>query len=273
MNYRGKTWVFKGEGCEAAFFKTFRRRHFKGYTFIAHNARGFDSYLLLNHLVKEGITPDIIAQGGKILCFTDSAFRQNYIDSLSFLPMKLSSLPKAMGFSEKKKGYFPHFWNTLEHQNYVGPYPEPKFYGADSMMPKDREDFFKWYATVSGKVFNFNKEMFEYCMNDVDILRQGCIAFRNEILQSTKVDPFKCITIMFADIYNVSHFSFLSDEVALAQWRYKDDRMIKPGNANVFIGIFTTAYARLELYNLMDQLKERCLYTDTDSVIFKSKRR
>ncbi|KAK3550214.1 hypothetical protein QTP86_021240 [Hemibagrus guttatus] len=63
--------------------------------------------------------------------------RQNYIDSLSFLTMKLSSLPKAMGFSEKKKGYFPHFWNILEHQNYIDPYPEPKFYGMDSMMPKD----------------------------------------------------------------------------------------------------------------------------------------
>ncbi|KAK3521298.1 hypothetical protein QTP70_003145 [Hemibagrus guttatus] len=68
----------------------------------------------------------------------DQLSEENYIDSLSFLTMKLSSLPKAMGFSEKKKGYFPHFWNILEHQNYIDPYPEPKFYGMDSMMPKDR---------------------------------------------------------------------------------------------------------------------------------------
>ncbi|XP_058269288.1 uncharacterized protein LOC131367797 isoform X1 [Hemibagrus wyckioides] len=142
MNCRGMSWAFEGEGCVAAFFKAFRRKKYRGYTFIAHNPRGFDSYILLNHLVKEGIAPDIIAQGGKILCFSDTDFRQRYIDSLSFSPMKLSNLPKAMGFSEKKKGYFPHFWNTKEHQDYIGPYPEPELYGVDSMMPKDREDFF-----------------------------------------------------------------------------------------------------------------------------------
>ncbi|XP_053536862.1 uncharacterized protein mcf2lb isoform X1 [Ictalurus punctatus] len=195
IDFKGEEWVAEGDDCVSAFFKKFRCNAYHGYKFIAHNARGFDSYLLLNHLVKEGITPEIIAQGGKILCFIDTAFRQSYIDSLSFLPMKLSSIPKAMGFSESKKGYFPHFWNTVEHQDYVGPYPDPKFYGVDGMMPKDREEFFKWYRTVSDKVFDFKKEMAEYCVNDVEILRKGCIAFRQEILDSTKVDPFKCITI------------------------------------------------------------------------------
>ncbi|XP_058252352.1 uncharacterized protein LOC131357401 [Hemibagrus wyckioides] len=192
MNCCGMSWVFEGEECVAAFFRTFPHKKYRGYTFTAQNARGFDSYLLLNHLVKEGIAPEIITQGGKILCFSDTDFRQKYIDSLSFLPMKLSNLPKAMGFSENKKGYFPHFWNTLEHRDYIGPYPETEFYGVDSMMPKD---FFMWYVTVTDKVFNLKKEMHEYCMNDVDILRQGCLAFRNEILKSTEVDPFKCITI------------------------------------------------------------------------------
>ncbi|XP_060731092.1 uncharacterized protein LOC132848976 [Tachysurus vachellii] len=84
-------------------------------------------------------------------------------------------------------------------------------------------------------------------------------------------DPAEFLNFIFSGVYNVSHFSFLSDEVALVQWRYMKNSMIILGNANVFIGIFTTAYARLELYNLMDRLNRRCLYTDTDSVIFKSK--
>ena len=40
---------------------------------------------------------------------------------------------------------------------------------------------------------------------------------------------------------------------------------------NIFIGIFTTAWARLELYNLMDLVGENALYVDTDSCIYVSK--
>ena len=45
------------------------------------------------------------------------------IDSLYVLPMTLSALPKAFVINESKKGWFPHYFNTRENQNYVGPYP------------------------------------------------------------------------------------------------------------------------------------------------------
>ena len=37
---------------------------------------------------------------------------------------------------------------------------------------------------------------------------------------------------------------------------------------NIVIAAFTTAYARLKLYDLLDLLQERVLYYDTDSVIY-----
>ncbi len=37
---------------------------------------------------------------------------------------------------------------------------------------------------------------------------------------------------------------------------------------NLFIGIFTTVWARLELYNLTDLLGERVLYVDTDNCVY-----
>ena len=40
---------------------------------------------------------------------------------------------------------------------------------------------------------------------------------------------------------------------------------------NIFIPLFTTALARPKLYEALDVLKERVLYYDTDSVIYKSK--
>jgi hypothetical protein len=40
---------------------------------------------------------------------------------------------------------------------------------------------------------------------------------------------------------------------------------------NVVVAAFTTAYARLKLYDVLDMLQERVLYYDTDSVIFVSR--
>ena len=40
---------------------------------------------------------------------------------------------------------------------------------------------------------------------------------------------------------------------------------------NIFIALFTTAIARLKLYEALDQLQERVLYYDTDSVIYITK--
>ena len=44
--------------------------------------------------------------------------------------MSLKSLPKSFELT-CKKGYYPHFFNTANNLDYVGPYPEPKYYGVD----------------------------------------------------------------------------------------------------------------------------------------------
>jgi hypothetical protein len=40
------------------------------------------------------------------------------IDSINFIPINLSKMPKTFGLSELKKEYFPHFFNTPANQNY-----------------------------------------------------------------------------------------------------------------------------------------------------------
>ena len=60
------------------------------------------------------------------------------------------------------------------------------------MSEKDRNEFFKWYNTKveSGAVFDFRREMEEYCRSDVDILRRGCACFRGELKNVSGLDPF-----------------------------------------------------------------------------------
>ena len=42
----------------------------------------------------------------------------------------------------------------------------------------------------SGYVFELKKELKEYCISDVDILRKGCLKFRDQFLETENIDPF-----------------------------------------------------------------------------------
>ena len=84
-------------------------------------------------------------------------------------------------------------------------------------------------------------------------------------------DPEQFAQYIFGDAYDITHFSFISEDVALIQWRHADGYGGQTRDINVFLGAFTTAHARLELYDLMDKLGDRLLYSDTDSVVFVSK--
>ena len=72
-------------------------------------------------------------------------FNLTFEDSLNFLPMNLAKIPHAFRLQELYKGYFPHLFNTKANQNYVGPYPELKYYGYDFMSTGEREKFAEWH--------------------------------------------------------------------------------------------------------------------------------
>jgi hypothetical protein len=135
------------------------------------------------------------------------------IDSVNFLPMKLSALPSSLGLGEAvKKGDFPHFFNTLANQTYVGPYPDPCYYGVDFMSAVEREKFLAWHAEQEGKVFDFRQEMLDYCRQDVNILRQACLKFRHLLLQCTGVDPLKEATTIAGACMKVYRSTFLEED-------------------------------------------------------------
>ena len=91
----------------------------------------YDSHFVLDFVHRQAIKPSVITTGHKILRL--EAEGVTFIDSLNFFPMALSKLPEAFGLEELTKGFFPHLWNTLENQNYVGAIPDASFYGPDQM--------------------------------------------------------------------------------------------------------------------------------------------
>ena len=191
--------TFQGDGCQHQFGSWLFQPCHAGYCVVAHNMKGYDGYFLLDHLIKNGIKHRIIFNGSKIMSVTvQNRLSMRVIDSLNFLPMKLAKLPEAFGLTTEK-GDFPHFFNTKTNQTYVGPYPDPEFYGIDYMSANDRASFLQWYKEQEGKVFDFQAEILKYCRADVQILRQACLKFRQLLLTATTtqcgVDPFTYLTI------------------------------------------------------------------------------
>ena len=179
------------------FCKCFLNDKFKGYTFIAHNSKGYDSHFVLKWLIDQGIKPYCIYNGAKIMFMEIPKLSIRFIDSLNFLQMPLKSFPKTFGMNELKKGYFPHYFNKECNKDYVGAIPSKKHYGYNQMKPDERTKFLKWYEERVNEnyVFDFKKEILEYCRSDVDILRRGIMKLREDFIQLENIDPLRYITI------------------------------------------------------------------------------
>jgi hypothetical protein len=103
-------------------------------TIVAHNARSFDAVFALQEMIARRITPELILQGAKIICM--KAGNWKFIDSLMFLPMPLSAMPKSFDLHELKKGYWPFLANRPEYYDYEGPMLDRELYCASVMKVK-----------------------------------------------------------------------------------------------------------------------------------------
>ena len=191
--------VFKGEDTNQKFCSWLFHKQHKSFVIIAHNLKSYDGFFLQEYLIQNGIKHRSIFDGSKIMLMTIyNGLGMRAIDSLSFLPMKLAKFSACFGLTTVK-GAFPHFFNTMQNFNYVGPYPEATMYGVDSMSTTDRAQFLEWYKTVKHDTFDFQKEILHYCRTDVNLRRKGCLMFRQIIMESTDgVDPLKYTTLASA---------------------------------------------------------------------------
>lgn len=211
---------------------------------LAHNMKGYDGVFILRYLVENGTPPrNIVYNGSKIMCMNiGRGLNMRFIDSLNFFQMPLSRLPKTFGLTELKKGYFPHFFNRPENQSYIGPYPPPGAYGADQMPVSERRDFLQWHDRLSEQVFDFAREMEEYCRSDVTILKQACLKFKDLIGQATEgtVDPFDYATVasMCMAIFRTCH---LKEDLSVRLGRATELLLPQENGQVLYEGVWYTA--------------------------------
>ncbi|XP_070171517.1 uncharacterized protein [Polyergus mexicanus] len=193
-------------------FATRTTKYFKQIICIAHNAKAFDAQFILKYIVenRNNLEPKLILNGTKIVVLTVG--HTKFIDSVNYMPMRLSELPKAFGLQDTSdKGIFPHLFNTVENQSYVGPLPDAHYYSPETMKSEERERFLVWHADMRQKntVFDFQREIIRYCRTDVDILRQACMAFRKIFIVRGNVCPFEECTTIASTCMTVFRKNFL----------------------------------------------------------------
>ena len=192
---------FPGEYCTRDFLEwldTLTLNDTRQVNVLAHNFQGYDGYFVVHQYHSDNRIVEQLRNGCKLLEVKHDRIR--FIDSLSFFQMPLSAFPKTFGLTELKKGYFPHKFNIPEHQTYVGIVPALDYYMPETMSAEGKQALEKWHQEQREKevVFDFQKELVEYCESDVRLLKQGCLTFKRLFEAQAGFNPFDHITIASA---------------------------------------------------------------------------
>lgn len=169
----------------------------KGYTLIAHNGGRYDFQFVKQGLLKYGMCSSDLVRGNGYMCITINKPRIRFVDSIKFIPMGLRKFPKMFGIESVSKGFFPYRFFTTDRLDYVGPLPDLSYFEIDKMDEETRTCFNTWYHSYDGVQVNLYRLCMDYCIDDVKLLKAGCLIFRKEYLDITQnsIDPFKQVTI------------------------------------------------------------------------------
>ena len=97
----------------------------------------------------------------------------------------------------------------------------------------------------------------------------GKFAQRSNLIKTELVtEPKELFDLLYSSEFEVTDARLVNDETVEVHYRNVGEFEEQNNKVNIVIAAFTTAYARLKLYDLLDQLQDQVLYYDTDSVIY-----
>ena len=81
----------------------------------------------------------------------------------------------------------------MANQDYLGPMPPMDAYDPEGMSPKKKQEFEMWYSEQVQNEYEFNmrREMEEYCISDVKLLKAGCQKFQAEFYKEAEFHPME----------------------------------------------------------------------------------
>ena len=89
---------------------------------------------------------------------------------------------------------------------------------------------------------------------------------KTQVIEFTRAQEMH--TFLACGKYDVRYVSPLTEDRVEVHYKIRDPMIDVSPNLNIFVACFTTCHARLRLYQDLQQLGERVLYFDTDSIVF-----
>jgi len=98
----------------------------------------------------------------------------------------------------------------------------------------------------------------------------GKLTERNDRTQTRVVtEPKDLYSFLATPGIEVTSLAFASDDVVWISWKHSvEERVPHLRHTNEIIDAYVTSGARVHLYSYLDQLGERAIHCDTDSVIY-----
>lgn len=90
----------------------------------------------------------------------------------------------------------------------------------------------------------------------------------NKLQVQEFVDPQAFWAFLDSNQPDIRWVSPLHEDRVEVHYKMKEHCETDSPHPNIFVACFTTCWARLKLYDVMDQLGDRLLYSDTDSIVF-----
>lgn len=166
----------------------------RGYTVIFHNGSGYDCHLVGEEIVKRKLSFVPQFSGGSRLremtvyptkC-KSAKQKIRFIDSMMFLGIPLASFTSAFGL-KTKKGFYCHFANKSQGNKWHKLLKDidREDFGYSMMNSEKQQEFMVWYTENAESNWDNDKELIDYCTADVTLLREGCMKFRQIVMDIT----------------------------------------------------------------------------------------
>ena len=176
--------------------------------------------------------------------------------------------PKSAQYSADEKGLFEDFinlWLKIKAENSGWPAnatsEESKAAYINSFRIREAVELIKELITKNPGFRKVAKLMLNSFW--------GKFAQRSDVRKTSFIkEPEEFFNLLTNGSLKVHDAYLISSLVMLVQYGKKENLIENLPHSNVALGAFTTAYARLKLYGLLELLQERVLYYDTDSVVF-----
>jgi hypothetical protein len=100
----------------------------------------------------------------------------------------------------------------------------------------------------------------------------GKFGQRENLTRATVINESDTLNDLLSDpSVEVQRLVQANEETLYAHWSETDEAVSPSPTNNIVIACYTTAHARLELYSYLEKLQRRCIYHDTDSIVFTQK--